>query len=240
MKRFLLKLLKFILVVGILGGAIAVVVTQFCDLETIEVEGNTLYTDSQIIPQIIDGDYPDNTAYEVLWNFIYPKTEIEFVDKVTVVPDSLNSITLNITEKTWVGYIEMVDGTYVYFDSDGYEVFGSEWCIVSGVVMTGCELVEGTVGQVSSLRSSELKLIVQLLKGLAKYELDIISISFDARGYATVDCGDIDICVGTVDNFEDKIQRLAYILPQIEGQSGLLHLETWTSDSTDIVFEKDE
>jgi len=35
-----------------------------------------------------------------------------------------------------------------------------------------------------------------------------------------------------------KILRLSYIMPKLEGQTGTLHLESWTEDTTDISFEK--
>ena len=39
---------------------------------------------------------------------------------------------------------------------------------------------------------------------------------------------------------DEKIMRLQYILPTINGQAGILHLENWTPESTDIVFEASE
>jgi len=38
---------------------------------------------------------------------------------------------------------------------------------------------------------------------------------------------------------EEKIDRMLRILPQIEGLYGTLHLENYSSQNTDIVFEKD-
>ena len=50
--------------------------------------------------------------------------------------------------------------------------------------------------------------------------------------------GGIVINVGDKSYLEEKIMRLPHILPNIEGQSGILHLENWTPDNTDIVFER--
>ena len=33
-------------------------------------------------------------------------------------------------------------------------------------------------------------------------------------------------------------KRLSAIMPQLSGLSGILHLETWTPDTTDIVFDR--
>ena len=40
------------------------------------------------------------------------------------------------------------------------------------------------------------------------------------------------------DYLEEKIMRLPHILPYLDGQTGILHLEDWTEDNTDIVFER--
>ena len=37
-----------------------------------------------------------------------------------------------------------------------------------------------------------------------------------------------------------KVIRLKEILPSVEGLSGILHLENWTEETTDIVFDKEE
>ena len=38
----------------------------------------------------------------------------------------------------------------------------------------------------------------------------------------------------------EKVMRLSYILPKLEGMTGTLHLEDWNTENTDIVFEKAE
>ena len=38
----------------------------------------------------------------------------------------------------------------------------------------------------------------------------------------------------------ETVLRLSYILPQLEGMSGTLHLESWTENTTDISFKKNE
>ena len=40
------------------------------------------------------------------------------------------------------------------------------------------------------------------------------------------------------DYLTQKIARLSAIMPQLSGLSGILHLETWTPDTTDIVFDR--
>ena len=48
-----------------------------------------------------------------------------------------------------------------------------------------------------------------------------------------------NISLGNRSYLEEKIERVMLILPKIEGMQGTLHLENYSSQNTDIVFEKD-
>ena len=73
---------------------------------------------------------------------------------------------------------------------------------------------------------------------LEKYEFIAERIKYEeASGSMTVYSGKIEILVGNADNLAQKIMRLQYILPQLEGKRGTLHLENWTSETTDIIFD---
>jgi cell division protein FtsQ len=80
--------------------------------------------------------------------------------------------------------------------------------------------------------------LTALLKALNKYDIPVAAGAFDEAGNLSVAYNNIWISVGDQTYLEEKIMRLPHILPQLEGQSGTLHLENWSEDNTDIVFEK--
>ena len=47
----------------------------------------------------------------------------------------------------------------------------------------------------------------------------------------------IQILLGKQTDLEEKLMRLPKILPYLEGMTGILHLENWSRDNTDIVFK---
>ena len=49
--------------------------------------------------------------------------------------------------------------------------------------------------------------------------------------------GDIEVRLGDDENMDEKINRLVGILPELEGMSGILHLENTTEDSESVVFD---
>ena len=48
------------------------------------------------------------------------------------------------------------------------------------------------------------------------------------------------VIIGDTTKLTRKIERLKAIMPSLEGQSGTLHLESWTEETTNIVFDKSE
>ena len=83
-----------------------------------------------------------------------------------------------------------------------------------------------------------MKNLLSLTQLLEKYEISSKKIKYDQLAKTmTVYSGKIEIRVGNADNLSQKIMRLQYILPQLEGKKGTLHLENWTSETTDIVFD---
>ena len=116
----------------------------------------------------------------------------------------------------------------------------SEQLIERTIGVSGVSLKKAEVGEKVALKKEQLNFMVQLLKSMQKYELAISGLTFDEVGNATVSYENMLISVGKADFLEEKMMRLSYILPQLEGQAGTLHLENWSKDNTDIVFRKAE
>ncbi len=218
--------------------AAAIGIAMFCSIHKVKVEGNTIYTDEEVKQLVLDGKYANNAVYVTVYNMIKPKKEIPFVERVTVKLTRYDRIKITVKEKQCVGYIALEEGGYAYFDEDGKVVEISDRVIDRSIGVTGVALKKAEIGQKVSLEKEQLNLMVHLLKALDKYDLKISVLSFDEGGRATVAYDNLLISVGTADFLEEKMMRLPHILPQLEGQAGTLHLENWSEDNTDIVFEK--
>ena len=53
-----------------------------------------------------------------------------------------------------------------------------------------------------------------------------------------VSYGNIEVVIGDTSSLTQKLARLEAIMPSLEGMSGTLHLEDWSEESTNIVFDK--
>lgn len=87
---------------------------------------------------------------------------------------------------------------------------------------------------------SILRLLLNLTQTLEKYGLEPEEIAFDEKEGAIVYYGNIRVIVGEEEYLAQKIIRLSQILPKLDGMKGTLHLENWTEETTDIVFDKEE
>jgi hypothetical protein len=130
---------------------------------------------------------------------------------------------------------------YIYFDYDGDIVEISESFVdrdymrVEGVT---CE--EAEIGKKLRIGDDEIGYLTSLIKILNKNNLMPNGISYDDRGRITLRYDTYNISLGSSVYLEEKIDRLTRILPQIEGLYGTLHLENYSNQNTDIVFEKEE
>lgn len=240
MRAFRFYFLNILLGIIILGIVSVVGIAIFCSVHKVSVEGSTIYTEEEIKQFVMDGKYPNNSVYVFLNNKIKPKKDIPFVDKVTVKLTGYDKLFIKVNEKDCVGHIPLEKGGFAYFDEEGKVVEVSEQLIERTIGVSGVSLKKAEVGEKVALKKEQLNFMVQLLKSMQKYELAISGLTFDEVGNATVSYENMLISVGKADFLEEKMMRLSYILPQLEGQAGTLHLENWSKDNTDIVFRKAE
>jgi cell division protein FtsQ len=81
--------------------------------------------------------------------------------------------------------------------------------------------------------------LLGLTQTLEKYDLSPQEINYDTDLDSTLLFDGVKVIVGDDSYITQKITRLSVILPELYGLTGTLHLESWTPDSTDVVFDRD-
>ena len=237
-KRILLCILLLFLLAG--GGYL--LVTRVYTVEKVSVVGNELYTDEQIEQIVLSDEYSWSSFYVYLKYRFFHTSELPFVDSIAVGMDlrQPHRLTVEVTEKGILGYlyIDSIDQN-AYFDKDGFVVETSQQEIggvprIEGLTCDSVVLYEKLPLEDAAALSSLLSL-TQLLE---KYGISTERIRYqESAGTMQVYSGGITVNVGSADNLTDKIMRLQYILPQLTNQTGTLHLENWSNENTDIIFE---
>lgn len=237
---FILLLVELILGIIILIGFFGVGAYFLCPLKKVAVEGTDLYTPEEIQEYILDDEYSGNAMYAFIKNKLFPKGDAEFIDSFDVKLTSMNNLTIVCNEKKILGYLIQEDGTYVYFDYNGKITEISQTFVDRGYMKVegvSCEKPER--GEKLSIGKEQVGYLTSLIKILQKNNLMPNVVSYDENSHIILSYDTYNISLGSSVYLEEKIDRMMRILPQLDGLHGTLHLENYSSASTDIVFEKD-
>lgn len=239
-KAFILVFIELILAIAIVVGILGVGAYFLCPIQELSVEGTDLYTSDEIKDYILDDEYSTNAVYAFVKNKLFPKGDAEFIDSFDVKLTGPNSITIVCNEKKILGYIHQEEGEYIYFNYSGQIVEISKTFVDRGYMkVEGVDCEEPQIGEKLPIGKEQIGYLTSLIKILNKNDLMPNVVSYDENGRIILAYDTYNIALGSSVYLEEKIDRALRILPQLEGMSGTLHLENYSSSSTDIVFEKD-
>ena len=107
------------------------------------------------------------------------------------------------------------------------------------VEVTGLTEEPLKAGQTISVTDSGIFSTLQAVTRLFnKFGIKPDSISVDSGNNITLHYGTVDVCLGKDILLEEKMARVDAILPQLKGLSGTLHLENYSEDTVNIIFDK--
>ena len=196
-----------------LALAVLIIFTVF-KVKNVEVEGNKLY-DAKVIEKAVLND-------EYSWNSLYVFLKYKFVN-TSEVPLYLSSINKN-----------------VYFDKDGIVTELSDRVIEDTPQILGIDCKKVVQYEKLPIGSKRLKQLLTLTQSLKRNDLIPDSITYGVENEPVLTYGTVKVSMGYLEFLTQKVERLAKIKPQLQGMEGTLHLENWTEETTNIVFDKTE
>lgn len=237
------KIGLYILLILILLIAVGVfIVMNVFTVENVVVEGNELYSSTQIENMVLNDEYSWNSLYVDLKYRFMDIGEVPFVDTMEVSLDNPHTVHIKVYEKGMLGYLYINSiGQNAYFDKDGFVVETSTEVIDGVPKITGISCEEVVLYEKLQLENSDiLRDLLNLTQTLKKYNMLPDEIQYDSNMEPVLYYGTIQVKIGSEDNLSQKVVRLSIILPQLDGLSGTLHLETWTPETTDIIWDRAE
>ena len=239
-RGFWFYFLIFFLLVMLLGGGGVLFSVYFCKVENVTCSGTRIYSDEELRGFILDDEYSDNAVYVYLKNLIMPVENVPFIEKFNVTLTGLNDVSIEAVEKSFYGYIPTAKYGNIYYDTEGnvYEV--STLLLGGNVLVEGVKPKKPVIGEPLNIGKANRRTLLAIQRGLKAEDIYVTVISFTEDGTILLTYGDIMINLGTRANISEKIKRLPYVLPYIEGKRGTLHLEEWTQENTDIVFDEEK
>jgi cell division protein FtsQ len=238
-KKILIILLLLIVLAAAAFAGIYYILTKY-KVENVYVEGNVHYTQEEVENFVMTGKLGNNSLY---LSFKYKNkdiTDIPFVDVMNVDILSPDTIKITVYEKALAGYVSYMD-TCMYFDKDGYVVESSTVKTAGVPQITGLSFDHVVLGEQLITGNEEIfNEILEVTKLLNKYELSADKIYFHASGEVTLYFDNVKVSLGAVDDTtEDKVMLLPVFLPDLEGKSGTLQMETYDDNGGKYTFKPD-
>ena len=240
-KRRKIGLYILLILILLIAAGVFIVMNVFT-VENVVVEGNELYSSTQIENMVLNDEYSWNSPYVDLKYRFVDIGEVPFVDTMEVSLDNPHTVHIKVYEKGMLGYLYINSiGQNAYFDKDGFVVETSTEVIDGVPKITGISCEEVVLYEKLQLENSDiLRDLLNLTQTLKKYNLLPDEIQYDSNMEPVLYYGTIQVKIGSEDNLSQKVVRLSIILPQLDGLSGTLHLETWTPETTDIIWDRAE
>ena len=78
--------------------------------------------------------------------------------------------------------------------------------------------------------------ILNLTQVLEIYEIDVDKIKYNSKGESTLYMQDLEVFLGDSSDISGKVAELSDMLPQLEGKSGILYLDTYDPVNTQMMY----
>jgi cell division protein FtsQ len=237
-KRLLIMTIVSVCLIAALAGGYAYIVRNYT-VTTVHVEGNVHYSNEEIMDMVMGGRYGNNSLFLALKYRDKGIDDIPFIQTMDVSIESKDTIRITVYEKALAGYVSYL-GRYVYFDKDGIVVETSEEKTEGVPLVTGLQFDHVILHEPLPVEQPEVfDEILNITQQLAKYDLSADKIYFDSDYEVTLIFGEARISLGTNDNLDEKIMKLQYILPDLQGKSGVLDMREYSEDTKTYTFEQD-
>ncbi len=228
-----------ILFVFLLLVAVLLYIVGNYKIKNVYVDGNVHYTDEEIMDIVMAGPLGDNSLYLSLKYKKKGIDDVPFVQTMDVAILSPDTIRITVYEKSLAGYVEYL-GNYMYFDKDGTIVESSTNRTAGIPQVTGLSFDHVVMYEPLPVEDAQIfETILDMTQLLNKYSLSADRLYFDPDKNMTIYFGNVKAAVGDGENIDEKVMLLQSIMPDLEGKSGTLHLESYTEDTKNITFEPD-
>ena len=226
-RKNILQVILGILIV--LALAVLIIFTVF-KVKNVEVEGNKLY-DAKVI---------EKAVLFLKYKFVNT-SEVPFVDTMEISLKDPQTLHIKVYEKGIMGYLYLSSiNKNVYFDKDGIVTELSDRVIEDTPQILGIDCKKVVQYEKLPIGSKRLKQLLTLTQALKRNDLIPDSITYGVENEPVLTYGTVKVSMGSLEFLTQKVERLAKIKPQLQGMEGTLHLENWTEETTNIVFDKTE
>lgn len=209
-----------------------------CTVRHVEVVGNETYSASQIEKAVLTSRLDYNTIYllyQTHYGHVYTPPYLNLAEIEIV---SFNSIRIHAYERTIMSGVQ-AEGSYIYFDQDGIVLEMTDApkegiSMVSGLQFDNAVLYE----KLPVKNETVFQSLVNLMQLLRKNELVPDSIAVTDSEEFDVTFGEVVVHLGKDTSMDNKIARLAAMMPTLTGKCGDLDMRNVDASTERITFTK--
>lgn len=256
-KRRRQKLLKRVfigvLVFAVLAAIAVFIVLKVFVVKNVKVEGNELYDKERITETVLNDEYSWNSLYVLLKYTFVDTEEVPFIDTMEIKLEDPQTLKIKVYEKGMLGYLYIsAIGENAYFDKDGFVVETSTRIIENVPKIEGITCDEVVLYEKLPIDDQKLREMLTLTQALKREEFqsDLAQvlmrenltpdvIHFGLEQAPVLSYGNTKVWLGSIEMLTQKVDRLKEIFPSINGIAGVLHMENWTEETSNIIFEKE-
>ncbi|MCI8490585.1 MAG: FtsQ-type POTRA domain-containing protein [Lachnospiraceae bacterium] len=235
-KIWLTVILSLLLIIALA----ALIIWKVFTVQAVVVEGNEHYTDDQIERFVLSDDYSWNSLYVLLKYRFLNVEAVPFVDTMEVSLKDPHTLQVDVYEKGIIGYLYIsAIGQNAYFDTEGFVVETSKEIVENIPQVEGLDCDKVVLYEKLPIKDEKiLRSLLTVTQALKKNDVVSRKVQFNETGEISLDYGTVQVLLGGQENLTQKILRLSYILPELSGKTGTLHVENWTENTTDIIFDE--
>ena len=236
-KLILIAVLSVVLAVAIA----ALLLVKVFVVKNVKVEGNLLYDENLIKTTVLNDEYSWNSLYVFLKYTFTDTQQLPFIDTMEITMEDPQTLHIKVYEKGLLGYLYIpAIGQNAYFDKDGIVVETSSRVIENVPQVEGLNCNEVVLYEKLPIDDKLLKQLLTLTQTLKRDGLEPDAIVYGVKNAPVLKYDLISVNMGSMEYLTQKVERVKKILPELSGMSGILHLEKWDEQTTNIVFEKVE
>ncbi len=228
----------FLLVLLIAALSAGIYIYKNYSIENVYVDGNVHYSDQEIMDMVMTDKLSHNSMYLSVKYRNKDITGIPFVEKMDVEVLSPDTVRINVYEKAVAGYVRYLD-RFIYFDRDGIVVETSQLESDDVPLVLGLQFDHVILHEKLPVQDDKVfGKILDITQLLTKYNLDADKIFFDSEFNMYLYFDTVEVSLGTDDNIDEKVIQLQYILPKLEGKTGILEMSDYSANTQNITFEE--
>lgn len=237
-KRKILKIILGSLAAVLLAGIIFFF--TYYHVENVQVMASSHYSPEEVREMVLRGPLASNSVLAPLLYSSDDAGDVPFVQGFRVTRLNRSTIAVSVMEKQTVGCIPYLD-SYIYFDRSGVFIESSTVRDKEVPYFDGIQVGYVVKGEKLPIKGTTvLNTAVALATIFQKNQMIPDHIQFDQNYQISLLYGDITVQLGKDQYLEDKMARVLSILPMLEGEKGILHMENITENVKTVTFEREE